>query len=97
MAKHNEITDENTRYQIFQGHVDCTLAANAQNLSCSLKVNEFAASVRAAARERVTVDSACNDELTDTAFAFAENNGLCTEASYSYTGAWGLARIRAAL
>ena len=43
MAKHNELTDENVRYQIFQGHVDCTLAANAQNLSCSLKVNEFAA------------------------------------------------------
>ena len=43
MAKHNEITDESARYQIFQGHVDCILAANAQNLSCSLKVIEFAA------------------------------------------------------
>ena len=43
MAKHNEITVESARYQIFQSHVDCILAANAQNLSGSLKMNEFAA------------------------------------------------------
>ena len=29
-------TNESARYQIFQGHVDCTLAANAQNLSCDI-------------------------------------------------------------
>ena len=50
MAKHNEINDESARYQIFQSHVDCILAANAQNLSCSLKVNEFAAFERVEAR-----------------------------------------------
>ena len=43
MAKHNEITDVSARCQIFEGHVDCTLATNAKNLSYSLKVNKFAA------------------------------------------------------
>ena len=37
----------------------------------------------------VTVDSACNGELTDNAFAFAED----TEASYSYTARKGARKV----
>ena len=31
------------------------------------------------------VDSTCNGVFVDNGFAFGEKNGLCTEASYSYT------------
>ena len=89
MAKHYGITDENTRYQISQGHVDCTFAANAQNLSCSLKVNEFAASVRAEARglsRSIPVVMVCSWIV---ACFRQEENTMCTEASYSYTATKG--------
>ena len=39
---HSGITDKNTVFQIFKGHVDFTLTTKAQNLSYRLKVNEFA-------------------------------------------------------
>ena len=32
-----------------------------------------------------TVGSACNGGFVDNGFAFAEKNGLCSDASYSYT------------
>ena len=32
-----------------------------------------------------TADSTCNGGFMDDDFAFAEKNGPCTEASYSYT------------
>ena len=41
------------------------------------------------------VDSTCNGVFVDNGFAFGEKNGLCTEASHSYTasfiavGDWG--------
>ena len=41
----------------------------------------------------VTVDSACNGELTDNAFAFAEESATCTEASYSYTARKGARKV----
>jgi len=36
-----------------------------------------------------TTDSGCNGGLMDYAFAFAEKNGICTEASYAYTATGG--------
>ena len=39
---HNWITDENTRSQIFKGHVDFTVTTNVQNLFHRLRVNELA-------------------------------------------------------
>ena len=38
----NRITDENTRSQIFKGHMDFVDTTNAQNLTYRLKVNELA-------------------------------------------------------
>ena len=40
-----------------------------------------------------TVDSACNGELTDNAFAFAEENATCTEESYFYAAKMGTRKI----
>ena len=93
MAKHNEITDESACYQIFQSHVDCTLAANAQNLSCSLKVNEFAAFERVEARgltRLIPVVMVCS--WTTTCFR-QEENTMCTEASYPYTATDGTCNL----
>ena len=36
-----------------------------------------------------TADSACNDELMNSSFAFCRENGQCTEDSYSYTSTEG--------
>ena len=69
----NEITDESARYQIFQGHVDCTLAANAQNLSGSLKVNEFAAFERVEARGLTRSIPVC----TEASYPFTATDGTC--------------------
>ena len=33
----------------------------------------------------ITVDSACNGELTSNGFVFAVKNAMCTEASHSYS------------
>ena len=41
---YSEITDESTRYEIFNGYVDFIYSANARNLSFSLKVTEFSIS-----------------------------------------------------
>ena len=41
---YSEITDESTRYEIFNGRVDLIYPANARNLSFSLKVTEFSIS-----------------------------------------------------
>ena len=41
----------------------------------------------------VTVDSGCNGELTENAFAFAEENATCTEDSYSYAETKGTRKI----
>ena len=93
MAKHNEITDESARYQIFQSHVDCTLAANAQNLSGSLKVNEFAAFERVEARgltRLIPVVMVCS---WTTACFRQEENTMCTEASYPYTATDGTCNL----
>ena len=43
MAKHNEITDREQLFHNLKGHVECTLATDAQNLSYSLKEKQFAA------------------------------------------------------
>ena len=89
MAKHNEITDESARYQIFQSHVDCTLAANAQNLSGSLKVNEFAAFERVEARgltRSILVVVVCS--WTTACFCQEEK-----EASYPYTATDGTCNL----
>ena len=43
--------------------------------------------------DSVTVDFACNGELTDSAFAFAEENATCTEASHSYTAKKGTRKV----
>ena len=40
-----------------------------------------------------TVDSACNGELTGSAFAFAEENATCSEASHSYAVKKGTRKV----
>ena len=40
-----------------------------------------------------TVDSGCNGELTDNAFASAEENAVCTETVYSYTATKGACMV----
>ena len=37
-----------------------------------------------------TVDSGCNGELMNNAFASAEENAMCTETVYSYTATKGI-------
>ena len=39
------------------------------------------------------VDSGCNGELIDNAFAFAEENVTCTEASYSCAATKGTRKV----
>ena len=39
------------------------------------------------------VDSACNGELMDNSFGFAEKNDRCTEASYGYTTTKGTCKV----
>ena len=39
------------------------------------------------------VDSTCNGVFVDNGFAFGEENGLCTEASYSYTATEGTCNL----
>ena len=72
---------------------DCTLAANAQNLSGSLKVNEFAAFERIEARgftRSILVVMVCS---WTTACFRQEENTMCTEASYPYTATDGTCNL----